>query len=66
MAPPRNINKVQKFTRQVAALNILLSGSTKNCLLLFKVLQKAQTWDDECNQAFEALKKYLTSPLLLS
>ncbi|XP_041000974.1 uncharacterized protein LOC121246766 [Juglans microcarpa x Juglans regia] len=29
------------------------------------VLRKAKTWDDECNQAFEAFKKYLASPLLL-
>ncbi|XP_041011349.1 uncharacterized protein LOC121255135 [Juglans microcarpa x Juglans regia] len=32
----------------------------------FGVLRKARTLDEECNHAFEALKKYLTSPPLLS
>jgi hypothetical protein len=35
-------------------------------LTFFKVLKKAFKWTDECQQAFEELKKYLATPLLLS
>lgn len=31
----------------------------------FKVLKKAFEWSDECQKAFEELKAYLVSPLLL-
>uniref|UniRef100_A0A2N9IUA0 Uncharacterized protein n=1 Tax=Fagus sylvatica TaxID=28930 RepID=A0A2N9IUA0_FAGSY len=36
------------------------------CLPFFKTLKKAFEWTDECQQAFEELKRYLTEPPLLS
>uniref|UniRef100_A0A2N9EL99 Uncharacterized protein n=1 Tax=Fagus sylvatica TaxID=28930 RepID=A0A2N9EL99_FAGSY len=36
------------------------------CLPFFKVLRKAFEWTNECQQAFEELKKYLATPPLLS
>ena len=32
----------------------------------FRILKKAFEWTDECQKAFEELKAYLASPLLLS
>ena len=43
-----------------------MSRSTDKCLPFFKTLKKAFEWTDECQQAFEELKKYLTEPPLLS
>uniref|UniRef100_A0A2N9FKC7 RNase H type-1 domain-containing protein n=1 Tax=Fagus sylvatica TaxID=28930 RepID=A0A2N9FKC7_FAGSY len=66
MQPPKNTKEVQRLTGRVAALNRFMSRSTDKCLPFFKTLKKAFEWTDECQQAFEELKKYLTKPPLLS
>ena len=66
MQPPKTTKKVQRLTGRVAALNRFVSRSTDKCLPFFKTLKKAFTWMDKCQQAFEELKKYQTTPPLLS
>ncbi len=66
MQPPKTTKEVQGLTRRVAALNRFVSRLTGKCLPFFKTLKKAFTWTDECQQAFEELKSYLTTPPLLS
>uniref|UniRef100_A0A2N9FUJ3 Integrase catalytic domain-containing protein n=1 Tax=Fagus sylvatica TaxID=28930 RepID=A0A2N9FUJ3_FAGSY len=66
MQPPKNIKEVQRLTGRIAALNRFMSRSTDKCLPFFKTLKKAFEWTDECQQAFEELKRYLTEPPLLS
>uniref|UniRef100_A0A2N9F359 Uncharacterized protein n=1 Tax=Fagus sylvatica TaxID=28930 RepID=A0A2N9F359_FAGSY len=66
MQPPKNTKEVQRLTGRIAALNRFMSRSTDKCLPFFKTLKKAFEWTDECQQAFEELKKYLTEPPLLS
>ena len=66
MEPPRNIKEVQSLTGQVAALNRFVSKATDKCLPFFKVLKKAFEWMDECQKAFQDLKTYLTTTLLLN
>uniref|UniRef100_A0A2N9IZQ4 RNase H type-1 domain-containing protein n=1 Tax=Fagus sylvatica TaxID=28930 RepID=A0A2N9IZQ4_FAGSY len=66
MQPPKTSKEVQRLTGRVAALNRFMSRSTDKCLPFFKTLKKAFEWTDECQQAFEELKKYLTEPPLLS
>uniref|UniRef100_A0A2N9GDN4 Reverse transcriptase domain-containing protein n=1 Tax=Fagus sylvatica TaxID=28930 RepID=A0A2N9GDN4_FAGSY len=66
MQPPRNIKETQGLTGRIAALNRFVSRSTDKCLPFFKALRKAFEWTDECQQAFEQLKKYLATPSLLS
>ena len=66
MQPPKNTKEIQRLTGIVATLNRFVSRSTDKCLPFFKTLKKAFTWMDECQQAFEELKKYLTTPPLLS
>ena len=51
---------------KVAALNRFVSKATDKCLPFFRVLKKSFEWTDECQKAFEDLKKYLSSPPLLS
>ena len=66
MEPLKNIKDVQSLTGRVAALNRFVSKAIDKFLPFFKVLRKAFKWMDECQQAFEDLKTYLTSPSLLS
>ena len=66
MAPPRNMIEVQSLNDKVTALNRFVSKATDKCLLFFHMLKKSFEWTTECQQAFEDLKTYLSSLLLLS
>ena len=57
---------MQSLNGKVAALNRFVSKATDKCLPFFRVLKKSFEWTDECQKAFEDLKKYLSSPPLLS
>ena len=48
------------------SLNRFVSKATDKCLPFFRILRKSFEWTDECQRAFEDLKKYLSSPPLLS
>ena len=47
-------------------LNRFVSRETDKCLPFFFTLKKSFKWMVECQQAFEDLKAYLSSPPLLS
>ena len=66
MTLPRNINEVQSLNGKVAALNRFVLKATDKCLPFFHTLKKSFEWTDECQQAFEQLKAYLSAPPLLS
>ena len=67
MAPPsKNVKEVQSLNGKVAALNRFVSRARDKCLPFFHTLKKSFEWTVECQQAFEELKAYLSSPLLLS
>ena len=66
LEPPRTVKAVQSLNGKVAALNRFVSKATDKCLPFFRVLKKSFEWTDECQKAFEDLKKYLSSPPLLS
>ena len=66
LEPPRTVKAVQSLNGKVAALNRFVSKTTDKCLPFFRVLRKSFEWTDECQKAFEDLKKYLSSPPLLS
>ena len=65
LEPPRIVKAVQSLNGKVAALNRFVSKATDKCLPFFRVLRKSFEWTDECQKAFEDLKKYLSSPPLL-
>jgi CRISPR/Cas system-associated protein Cas10 (large subunit of type III CRISPR-Cas system) len=65
--PPRTPKEVQRLTRMAATLNKFISRPT--VVIRFPSYLKGQKifeWSESCNKAFEKLKKYLTSPPLLS
>ena len=66
LEPPRTMKAVQSLNGKVAALTRFVSKATDKCLPFFQVLRKSFEWTDECQKAFEDLKKYLSSPPLLS
>ena len=66
LEPPRTVKAVQSLNGKVAALNRFVSKATDKCLPFFRVLKKSFEWMDKCQKAFEDLKKYLSSPPLLS
>lgn len=66
MQPPRTINEVQKIVGKIAALSRFIVKSTDRSHPFFKVLRKAQEWNEECSKAFSELKEYLSHPPLLS
>ena len=66
MTPPKTVKELQSLTGRIAALKRFISRSTDKCLPFFKILRKAFQWTEECQQAFEELKVYFSSPPLLS
>jgi ribonuclease HI len=65
---PQTHKEVQRLTGMTVALNRFISRSADRCQPFFQLLKKGTTfkWDDSCISAFEDLKRYLSSPLLLS
>ena len=66
LEPPKTIKEVQSLNGKIAALNGFVSKATDKCLPFFCTLRKLFEWTDKCQKAFEDLKKYLSSPPLLS
>ena len=66
LEPLRTVKEVQSLNGKIAALNRFVSKATEKYLPLFRTLRKSFEWTDECQKAFEGLKKYLSSPPLLS
>ena len=60
------MKEVQSLNGKIAALNRFVSKAMNKCLPFFRTLRKSFEWTDECQKAFDDLKKYLSSPPLLS
>ena len=57
------------LNRRLIALNRFPSRSTNKCKSFFPALKKNGAkfcWDEECEATFQGLKRYLTSPPLLT
>ena len=61
LEPLRTAKEVQSLNGKIAALNRFVSKETERCLPFFRTLRKSFEWTDECQKAFEDLKKYLSS-----
>ena len=62
MPSPSSIKEVQRLTSRIAALSRFVSRASEKCQPFFQVLKKAFQWDTKCEEAFSALKAYLSSP----
>ena len=65
MQPPSNTKEIQRLTRIIVALSRFVSRSNDKFRPFFQVLKKAFHWDAQCEEAFSALKTYLSSPPIL-
>ena len=65
MPPPSSIKEVQRLIGRIAALSQFVSRASDKCQPFFQVLKKAFQWDTNCEEAFSALKTYLSSPPIL-
>ena len=66
MTPPRNMKEVQSLKGKVVVLNRFVLKATNKCLPFFHTMKKSFEWTAKCQQAFEDLKAYFSSPPLLS
>ena len=66
LSPPKTVKEVQSLNGKIAVLNRFVLRATDKCLPFFHTLKKSFEWMNECQQAFENLKVYLSSPPLLS
>ena len=68
MQPPRNPKEVQKLTGMTATLNRFISRSADRCRPFFLLMNKWKCfeWIEECAQAFQQLKEYLSHPPIMS
>ena len=66
LEPLRMVKEVQRLNGKIAALNRFVSRAMDRGLPFFCTLRKSFEWTSECQTAFDNLKAYLFSPLLLS
>ena len=66
--PPNSVKDVQKLAGRVATLGRFVPRSADKCSEFFKILKNPNNfqWTEKCHEAFEKLKEFLTSPLVLS
>ena len=65
MPSPSSIKEVQRLTGRIATLSRFVSRASDKCQPFFQVLKKAFQWDTKYEEAFSALKTYLSSPPIL-
>ena len=65
MPSPSGIKEVQRLIGRIAALSRFVSRASDKCQPFFQVMKKAFQWEAKCEEAFTALKTYLSSPPIL-
>ncbi|XP_074348390.1 uncharacterized protein LOC141687099 [Apium graveolens] len=69
MRSPRRVKDVQSLTGRVAALNHFVSKSFDKCQEFFNTIKgvgRNFEWTEKCEEAFQNIKKHLSSPPILS
>ena len=59
--PTSNTKEIQRLTGRIVVLSRFVSRSSDKCQPFCQVLKKAFHWDTHCEEAFSALKTYLSS-----
>jgi hypothetical protein len=68
MRSPTSVKEVQQLTGRIAALSRFLSCAGEKSIHFFSTLKKGErfTWTPKCEEAFQKLKEFLTSPPILT
>ena len=64
LLPPQTQKKVRSFMGRLNYIARFISQMTAKCDPIFKMLRKhnSSEWDEECQEAFDKVKEYLTNP----
>ncbi|XP_026448539.1 uncharacterized protein LOC113348860 [Papaver somniferum] len=67
MSPPRTEKEIRGFLGRLEYISRFINQLTPICEPIFKLLTKnvPTVWNHECQEAFEKIQKYLTSPPVL-
>ena len=67
MPAPRTVKEVRGFLGRLNYIARFISQMTLTCEPMFKVLRKnnPEVWNDDCQEAFDKIKRYLTNPPIL-
>nr|CAN65636.1 hypothetical protein VITISV_037276 [Vitis vinifera] len=68
MLAPRTEREVRGFLGRLQYISRFIARLTDICEPIFRLLRKSQptVWDDRCQCAFERIREYLLSPLVLA
>ncbi|XP_019159880.1 PREDICTED: uncharacterized protein LOC109156477 [Ipomoea nil] len=68
MQPPSTVKDLQRLTGRLATLSRFLSKAADKAVPFFEAIKKKEgfVWTAECQQSFEELKRYLSTPPVLS
>lgn len=67
MQPPKTEKERRGFLGRLQYISRFIARLMSTCEPIFKLLKKGElkVWNDQCQQAFEAIKEYLTNPQVL-
>ncbi|XP_026430549.1 uncharacterized protein LOC113327588 [Papaver somniferum] len=67
MPPPKNEKEVRGFLGRIQYISRFIAQLTPVCAPIFKLLRKnsPKEWNEECQEAFDQIKKYLSNPPVL-
>ncbi|XP_070004171.1 uncharacterized protein [Nicotiana sylvestris] len=67
LPPPKNKTEVMSLLGRLNYISRFIVQLTTTCELIFKMLKKnvAVKWTDECQEAFDKIKRYLSNPSVL-
>ncbi|XP_070035446.1 uncharacterized protein [Nicotiana tomentosiformis] len=67
LPPPKNKTEVMSLLERVNYISRFIAQLTTTCEPIFKLLKKnaAVKWTDECQEAFDQIKSYLSNPPVL-
>ena len=68
MPAPRTEREIRGFLGRLQYISKFIARLTDICEPIFQILRKSQptVWDDQCQRAFERIREYLLSPLVLA
>lgn len=64
MLPPMDLKQFRGFLGSLQFVRRSISQHSERCLTFNKLLKKSATfiWDEECQKAFDEIKRYLLNP----
>ncbi|KAM1151571.1 hypothetical protein ACFX19_034882 [Malus domestica] len=67
MPEPRNLHELKSLQGRLAFIRRFISNLAGHCQPFSQLMKKDVlfVWDNACNNAFESIKKYLSSPPIL-